>query len=52
MPIIWGQVVGLLVIHCLHKIHQWIWSWPSGYFFFIIDGKVDDDRDGVPNKII
>jgi hypothetical protein len=27
------------------------WGWPSGYFFFVIDGYVDDNNDGVPNKM-
>jgi hypothetical protein len=27
------------------------WGWPAGYFFFIIDGHVDDTGDGIPNKI-
>lgn len=27
------------------------WSWPSGYFFWVIEGRVDDTGDGVPNKI-
>lgn len=27
------------------------WSWPSGYFFWTIEGKVDDNGDGVPNKL-
>ena len=27
------------------------WGWPSGYFFLIIYGKVDDNGDGIPNKI-
>lgn len=26
------------------------WDWPSGYFFFTITGKVDDNGDGTPNK--
>jgi hypothetical protein len=26
------------------------WGWPSGYFFLVIDGKVDNTGDGVPNK--
>lgn len=26
------------------------WGWPAGYFFFVVDGKVDDNGDGVPNK--
>lgn len=26
------------------------WGWPSGYFFIVIDGKVDDNNDGTPNK--
>lgn len=25
------------------------WSWPDGYFFWTIDGKVDSDNDGVPD---
>lgn len=27
------------------------WSWPSGYFFFVIDGLIDDTGDGTPNKL-
>jgi hypothetical protein len=27
------------------------WGWPSGYFFLVIDGKVDDNNDGIPNKM-
>jgi hypothetical protein len=27
------------------------WSWPSGYFFFTIEGEVDDNADGTPNKV-
>ena len=27
------------------------WGWPSGYFFIVLDGKVDDNGDGVPNKM-
>lgn len=27
------------------------WGWPSGYFFLVIDGKVDDTGDGIPNKM-
>jgi hypothetical protein len=26
------------------------WGWPSGYFFFVINGMVDDNGDGTPNK--
>ncbi len=26
------------------------WGWPAGYFFFVIDGMVDDSGDGVPNR--
>lgn len=26
------------------------WGWPSGYFFLVINGKVDSNNDGVPNK--
>lgn len=26
------------------------WGWPAGYFFFVIDGHIDDTGDGVPNK--
>jgi hypothetical protein len=26
------------------------WGWPSGYFFFVINGKVDNTGDGIPNK--
>ena len=26
------------------------WGWPSGYFFFVIDGKADQDGDGTPEK--
>jgi hypothetical protein len=26
------------------------WGWPSGYFFLVLDGKVDDTGDGTPNK--
>ncbi|MCT4581121.1 MAG: T9SS type A sorting domain-containing protein [Flavobacteriales bacterium] len=26
------------------------WGWPSGYFFIVIDGMVDSNNDGVPNK--
>ncbi|MCR9171076.1 MAG: T9SS type A sorting domain-containing protein [bacterium] len=25
------------------------WSWPDGYFFWTIDGKVDSDNDGQPD---
>ena len=25
------------------------WSWPDGYFFWTIDGKVDGDNDGIPD---
>ena len=25
------------------------WSWPDGYFFWTIDGKVDSDNDGEPD---
>ena len=27
------------------------WGWPSGYFFLVIDGKVDNTGDGIPNKM-
>jgi hypothetical protein len=27
------------------------WSWPTGYFFFVIDGMIDDTGDGTPNKL-
>lgn len=27
------------------------WSWPSGYFFWTIEGVVDDNGDGTPNKL-
>ena len=27
------------------------WSWPSGYFFWSIEGRVDDNGDGTPNKV-
>lgn len=27
------------------------WSWPTGYFFFVIDGLIDDTGDGTPNKM-
>ena len=27
------------------------WGWPSGYFFLVIEGKVDDNNDGTPNKM-
>ena len=27
------------------------WGWPSGYFFFVIDGMIDDTGDGTPNKV-
>jgi len=27
------------------------WSWPSGYFFWVIEGRVDDTGDGIPNKV-
>ena len=26
------------------------WSWPSGYFFWVFEGLVDDNGDGTPNK--
>ncbi|XOV65831.1 MAG: MbnP family protein [Fluviicola sp.] len=26
------------------------WSWPDGYFFWIIDGKIDSDNDSVPDQ--
>ncbi len=26
------------------------WGWPSGYFFLVIDGMVDSNNDGTPNK--
>ncbi len=27
------------------------WGWPSGYFFIVIDGRIDDDNDGIANKV-
>lgn len=27
------------------------WGWPSGYFFLVIDGMVDNTGDGIPNKM-
>lgn len=27
------------------------WGWPSGYFFLVLDGKVDNTGDGTPNKV-
>lgn len=27
------------------------WGWPSGYFFWTIEGSVDDNGDGTPNKL-
>ena len=27
------------------------WSWPSGYFFWVFEGLVDDNADGTPNKV-
>jgi hypothetical protein len=27
------------------------WAWPTGYFFFVIDGMIDDTGDGTPNKV-
>ena len=27
------------------------WGWPSGYFFLVLDGKVDNTGDGTPNKL-
>jgi hypothetical protein len=27
------------------------WSWPSGYIFWAIEGQVDDNGDGTPNKV-
>ncbi len=26
------------------------WGWPAGYFFFVIDGFVDNNGDGIPNE--
>ena len=26
------------------------WGWPAGYFFLVIDGTIDDNGDGIPNK--
>ena len=26
------------------------WSWPAGYFFLVIEGMVDEDNDGLPEK--
>ncbi len=26
------------------------WDWPAGYFFLLLDGKVDNDGDGTPEK--
>ena len=26
------------------------WGWPAGYFFLVIDGTIDDNNDGIPNK--
>ncbi|GAB5417301.1 MAG: hypothetical protein Crog4KO_28830 [Crocinitomicaceae bacterium] len=26
------------------------WSWPGGYFFWVIDGEVDTDSDGTPDQ--
>ncbi len=26
------------------------WGWPSGYFFWVLIGKIDNTGDGVPNK--
>lgn len=27
------------------------WGWPSGYFFVVINGKVDSNSDGTPNDM-
>ncbi len=27
------------------------WGWPSGYFFLVLHGKVDDNGDGTTNKL-
>ena len=27
------------------------WGWPSGYFFLVLHGSVDDNNDGSPNKL-
>ena len=27
------------------------WGWPSGYFFLVLDDKVDNTGDGTPNKL-
>jgi len=27
------------------------WDWPSGYFFLLLDGKVDNNGDGTPEKL-
>jgi len=27
------------------------WGWPSGYFFLVLHGNVDDNGDGNPNKL-
>jgi len=27
------------------------WGWPSGYFFIVLHGKVDDNNDGTPNQL-
>ena len=26
------------------------WGWPAGYFFLVINGMIDDNADGIPNK--
>lgn len=26
------------------------WSWPGGYFFWVLDGEVDSDMDGTPDQ--
>lgn len=26
------------------------WNWPAGYFFFTIDGMIDNTGDGIPNQ--
>lgn len=28
------------------------WGWPSGYFFWVVEGMVDDTGNGIPNKVI
>ncbi|MFT6922249.1 MAG: hypothetical protein ACJA1C_001251 [Crocinitomicaceae bacterium] len=27
------------------------WAWPSGYFFVAFEGEIDDNGDGIPNKL-